>query len=429
MRRVALGVALSVFCGLGMSYAPACAEVKVEITPRIELGTEYDDNLYLESEDEQSDFIYTASPAIVLDLVSEKGNLAFEYGPTFVRYQDHDENNTVRHSGSLDFNRALSEHLDFAFSDTYLRSEDPLAESQQVEEVEGVRETRNVYQRNTSQASLSYRFGPENVASGGLSHSWLENEDPELDDSTVLSPFVNVTYWLDVQNGLGLHYTYTDARFSVEDGEAQDDYTGHSMGIDYTRRFSKHTSGMVGYDYTTRDFDGDTSDYDVHNPWLGMTHAFSPWTTVTAHVGYFFQERDTGEDADGPSFDASLTRRFERGNLSLAAQGGWDEAFQEAEQRGFSQYWSVRAKGDYALQERLKGFAGLSYRMDMQEQEPADQEWTTWRADCGIDWSFWRWLSVRLSYAYTERDDDVDRDDYTDNRVMLTITGSRLFRW
>jgi len=427
MRRMALGMALIVLCGLGA--APAQAEVKYEITPRLELGMEYDDNLYLVSEDEQSDFITTASPAVTLDMVSEKGNLALEYGPTFAWYQDHDENNTVRHRGSLTLNRALSKHLDFALSDTFLRSEDPLAESQQVEDVESVRETRNVYQRNTAQASLSYRFGPEDAVTGGLSHSWLENEDPALNDSTVLSPFVNVTYGLDVQNVLGFHYTYTDARFSVEDREAQDDYTGHSTGIDYTRKFSKHTSGMAGYDYTTRDFDGDTSDYDVHNPWVGVTHAFSAWTTVTAHVGYFFQVRDTGEDADGPSFDASLTRRFERGTLSLAAQGGWDEAFQEAEQRGFSQYWSVRAKGDYALQERLKGFAGLSYRMDMQEQEPADQEWTTWRADCGLDWSFRRWLSLRLTFAHAERDDDVDRDDYTDNRVMLLITGSRLFRW
>ncbi len=427
MKRLALGILLSVFCGLGVG--PTRAEVKIELTPSISLGTEYDDNLYLASEDAQSDFITTASPAVTLDLVSEKGNLALEYAPTFVWYQDNDGNNTVRHRGNLSLNRALSKHLDFVFSDTFLRSEDPLAESQQVEDVESVRETRNVYLRNTAQAGLTYRFGPEDAVTGGLSHSWLENEDPALDDSTVLSPFLNVTYGLDVKNVLGFNYTYTDARFTNEDGEAQDDYTGHSGGIDYTRRFSKHTTGVAGYQYTTRDFDGDTSGYDVHNPFVGMTHAFSPWTTVTAQVGYFFQVRDQGENTDGPSLDASLTRRFERGNLSLSARGGWDEAYQEAEQRGFSRYWSVGAKGDYALQERLKGFAGWSYRMDTQEQETADQEWTTWRADCGLDWSFWRWLSLRLTFVHAERVDEVERDDYTDNRVMLTITGSRLFRW
>ena len=89
--------------------------------------------------------------------------LALEDGPTFVWYQDHDGNHTVGHRGNLTLNRPFSKHLDFAFSETFVRSEDPLAESQQVEEVESVRETRNVYQRNKAQAGLRCRFGPEDA--------------------------------------------------------------------------------------------------------------------------------------------------------------------------------------------------------------------------------------------------------------------------
>ena len=40
---------------------------------------------------------------------------------------------------------------------------------------------------------------------------------------------------------------------------------------------------------------------------------------------HFCQVHDEGENTDGPSFDASLTRRFEPGKLSLSARGGWDE--------------------------------------------------------------------------------------------------------
>ena len=40
-----------------------------------------------------------------------------------------------------------------------------------------------------------------------------------------------------------------------------------------------------------------------------------------------------------------------------------------------------------------------------------------------------RRFSLSLDYTYSERDDDINTSDYTDNRVMLTLTAGRLYRW
>ncbi len=432
MKKAAGLLAFSACLAYALTTAgPAHSEVRYELTPAITLTEEYDDNIYLAPENEESDYMTMASPSITLDMVSERGNLALNYSPTFVWYNKQSDNDTVRHNGSLSFNRALAEHLDFSFTDSYIRSEDPLAELELVEEVEGVRETRNTYQRNSARGSLSYRFGPRDTLTAGYGHSWLDNSDPALDDSTVHTPFASITHWFDVQNGMDLSYTYTKADFTTDEPgrEPGDDYTGHSMGAGYTHRFTEHTSLRAGYDYTTRDFDGDSSDYDVHEPSATLSHAFSPLTSGSLTAGYFFQSQDQGEDSSGPSFSGSLTRRLERGSVSVNAQGGWDESYQEAERRGFSKYWGVNGSLGYELRERLTGSLGLSYRRDTQEQEPEDRSWETWRGNCGLNWSFMKWFSLSLTYTHTERDDDIALNDYKDNRVMLSISGSRLFRW
>ncbi|MFP3927928.1 MAG: outer membrane beta-barrel protein [Desulfobacteraceae bacterium] len=415
-----------VLAGAGAAHS----EVRYEVTPSISVSEEYDDNIYLDAENEQSDYMTNVTPSVKLDMVSERGNLAFKYAPTFVRYHKRSENNTVRHNASLEFNRALSERLDFSFTDTFLRSEDPLSELEMVDEVEGVRRTREPYYRNNARGGFTYRYGPSNTVTAGYGHSWLDNKDQSVDDSTVHTPFANLTHWFDIQNGMDLSYTYTKADFeSDEPGRLPgDDYTGHSMGGGYTRRFTEHTSLRVGYSFTTRDFDGETSDYVVHEPSATLSHAFSEFTSGSLTVGYFFQDRDRGQDSSGPSFSGSITRRIERGSVSFSARGGWDEAYQEAERTGFSKYWGVNGDLSYALRERLTATAGASYRHDTQE-EPGDRSWDTWRANCGLNWSFMRWFSLSLTYTHTERDHDIPTEDYKDNRVMLSISGSRLFRW
>ena len=51
-----------------------------------------------------------------------------------------------------------------------------------------------------------------------------------------------------------------------------------------------------------------------------------------------------------------------------------------------------------------------------------------YRANYGWRLSFLRWFSIALDYSYLYRDDDLDLQDYKVNRIMMTLTASRMFR-
>ena len=402
-------------------FPMACsAEYSFELTPSISVSRDYDDNIYLDDSNEQSDYLTTVSPGINLTISSLNNLIGLDYSPTWVWYDDEDQNDTVRHSGTLTLGQDFTERMRFELTDTYLKSEEPIEETEQVE---GVRRTRDTYQRNTANASLSYQFGPENALTIGYMHSLLENEDVTIDDGTIQNPFAAINYWFDVRNGLELNYELTEANFSRDDGsEAGDDYKGHSAGLRYIYRFSAHTRGSIGYDFTNRNFDGLTEDYTVQEGSIDFQQEISPNLSVSAGGGYFAQANEQPEDETGYTYNASLTKRFERGSFTLGGRGGWDESYLEAERRGFIRFWSAETRLEYQLREPFGGYLGASYR---KSRDQDNREWNTSQVNCGVRWNFLRWFYLALSYAYSGNDDDVDTEEYTDNQVMLTLNASK----
>jgi len=400
------------------------AESRFELTPRISVSQVYDDNVYLDATNEESDFMTTVSPGIKLMISSINNSLSLDYSPTWVWYDKYDKNNTVRHAGTLTLWQNIAEHLRFNLTDTYRKSEEPLED---IEEVEGVRTTRNTYERNTGSANLQYQFGQDDTLTFGYRHSLLENEDVTLDDGTIQNPFGGVTYWFDIRNGLELNYGFTKASFSRGDGSiAGDDYTGHDTDMKYIYRFTPHTKGSIGYDVATRNFDGLTEDYEVHEGSIGFDHTYSPDFSFSLRGGYFVQKNERSNDETGFSYNASMAKKFERGHFSIGGQGGWDEAYLEAERRGLTRYLGVNSRLEFMFIEGLNGYADGSFRQD---RDSANREWQTLRGNCGFSLVVFRWFFLSLGYSYAQRDDDFDAQDYTDNRVMLTLTASRLYRW
>ena len=412
-------IAALFFCLPGM----VLAQYRYEFTPGISLSETYDDNINLDPTNEIDDYITAVTPSIDLNILSENTDLTLYYAPSFVFYDENTENDTTRHLATLIWGQDLTQYIRFDLTDTYYRSEEPIEFD---ETIQGVRTTRQTYWRNTGEASLRFLFGPENALSFGYGQSYLKNEDPTLDDGKIQTPFANLAYWFNVKNGVDLNYQYTKADFSNEVLTPADDYDGHAAGIRYVHRLNPQTSVFSGYGLTTRDFDGLSEDYEVHEGSAGFDHAFSPDVSIALAGGYFIRENERSDDFDGYTYDASLIKQFQRGSISIGSAGGWSEAYLDAESRGFTRYYSGNARIEYQLAEPLSFYAGGSYRLD---KDSTDREWDTWRGNTGISWDFLRYYSLSLDYRYAERDDDVDTEDYKSNRVMLSLTASKLYRW
>jgi hypothetical protein len=398
----------------------ACADYRFELIPRISVSEVYDDNINLDYANEKSDYLTTVSPGVNLSISSADTSLSLDYSPTWVWYDEYDQYDTVRHAGTLAFSQQMTQHTTFNLTDTYTRSEEPLETD---EEIQTARRTRNTYQRNTGRASVSYQFGPENTFALGYGHRLLLNEDPSLDDGTIQNPFCNITYWITVKDGFEFKYEYTEAIFWRDDGlPTGDDYQGDAAALKYIHRFSQHTRASVGYEFTSRNFQGNTVDYDVHEGFLSFAHEFSPDLSLDVGVGRFIRKNEISDDETGYSYDASLVARFGRGSFTIGGRGGWDEAYLEAEPRGFTRFWSAETRLEYRLLEQLSFYAGGLFRLD---RDSANREWETFRGNGGLRLTFLRWFSLALDYSHTERDDEIDTEDYRDNRVMLILTATK----
>lgn len=428
----------------------AWAQPQIELVPTVSVNQSYDDNIYLTNTDKTSDFITAVTPGMSLNVLSRHTKLGLNYTPSFVWYADQTENDTIRHLANASWDQQLSQYLSFNLTDSYVNSEDPL---QDTLDLQGIRRTRNKYWVNSFRTSTGYVIGggarsstpfltiqeggqiwqaslEESTIRVGYGREDRENTDITLDDSAVQTPFLDLTYWLDLRNGFMVTYSYTDVRFSRDDlPTLEDDYTGHSPGIWYLRRFSQNSTGYVGYTYTTRDFQGLTEDYVIHNATIGLNHIFSPEYTLSASLGYFLLVNDISDNLSGPTYTLALRRNFSRGSITFGGVGGWEQVYLTRglfQTTGLTRYYSGYVNGTYQLLERLGVYAGVSYRHD---KDQLDVKSRFIQGNCGLKWTFLRWFSLALDYTYADRNDDIEINSYTDNRAMLILSVSKPYRW
>ena len=413
---------------IALRSSSARCEYRIKVLPMVVVGQEYDDNIFLESRDERSDYITTVSPQITIDVNSSINGLKLEYAPTWVWYDKLTENNTVRHKGSFDFRHRFGKHLRLYLKDKYLKSEEPFEEAAGPWDSQKTRHTRDPYQRNKAEAGMDYQFGPQDHCTVGYRHELLENKDHFLDDSTEQGPFGSLIYWFDIRNGIEINYRFTSYDFEREDNlPIGDDLDGHDVGARYIHRFSPHSSVFVSYDLAIRDYSDIPVDYQVHDAIIGIEHALCPFTSLALEAGYYEPEGDLPVDG-GLNFYFSLKRRIRRGNISIGIERGWDEGYMDVESRSFTEYWKSKGSIDYELLKDLEVYAHVYYRQNKYKLEGGEDD-DTFESQCGLRFQFLRWYSMSLSYIYLDRDSDDPGNKYEDNRIMMTLSASRPFRW
>jgi hypothetical protein len=399
------------------------AQRQIEFIPGVSVRETYDDNIFLDNRNEQSDYITSASLPLRLNVLSEHTKLSLNYTPSYAWYSEFSENNTWRHAGAVGWDQKLTEYVSLRLSDVYINSEDPVDD---FSDIDAQRIRRNKYWVNQGNARFRYVYGPENHIEAGYYRRDRENTDPGFNDSTDQRPFASLTYWFNVKHGIRLDYTYTDVELSIDP-----DFTGHAPGIRYLHRFRPQTIGYVGTTYTTRDYAEDDEDYDVRNGFVGLDHAFSPEYSIKAELGYFIKVPDISEKSYGPSASVDLTRVFSRGKITIGVSAGWDEDYLSrrgvvGKKTGFEQYYGGALNGSYKVLENLDLFAGASYRWS---EDDLDFSEDNFRGNGGLRWDFMRWFSLSVQYQYGDRNSDDPRDTYSYNRVMLTLSATKLEKW
>lgn len=423
----------------GVSATPSKGAYRIEVTPRISVQGEYDDNIFLRKTNMVSDYTTTLSPGIKVVANSDTNGIDLDYEFGWVRYQNRTRNDYVQHAGRLNCWQTLGSHLTFRLEDYYIKSDDILAALNQIPVSQRIpdSETLQAYQRNNARAFFEYQFGPVSLLSAGYVYNFTDNKDPNLEDITEYGPFVNLSYWFNQRNGMELNYAFlrTDYRTNDTVIETRPDLDRQDILGRYIRKFGGSTSGLLQYGLFIRDFPDVSINYQIHDFSFGFEHAFSSRTSISLGTGYY---RATGDTTIKPGYNflASVSRNFERGSLSFQLIHTFDQGYDEVVPRGFTVYSQGLLDANYSLGENLNFYGNLSYRRnDYSEDDldilggervPDDQ---TYRGRCGITWNFHRWASLDLGYHYTKRISDDPELDFNDNRVSLKLTGSYPYKW
>jgi hypothetical protein len=261
--------------------------------------------------------------------------------------------------------------------------------------------------------SVEYQFGKEDRFSLTYRNNYYKNDDPQYQDSqeNLLSP--RLDFWFNIRHGISLEYAYDQGNF-----EQSPDVEGHLGRARYTYRFAPQTSIFGEYVFVHRDFEDPGTDYDVQNPSVGITHAFSPTTNGSLQVGYFWQNPQRGKALDGISVNANLSTSTQYTDFSVSLRGGFREDYYTALNLGGSQYYGAYGSIKHRLTQWF--FVGLLGSV-VQDEYPSGEKTLRWEARGNATYQPLRWLSFTLEALHREDDSNLEGSDIQENRAILRV--------
>jgi hypothetical protein len=294
MRVRARAFAAMTVLGLAVPALPAGAWAQAGwyATPSITLAEEFDDNVFVQSGNRQSDFITRISPGLKVGYASVPLTLLGSYGFDAEKFAEHPDLDGPmnRQRADLEFRYLPTVPLTLGFAASYLKTETP----SELNQVSGIQ---------TGRAT-----------------------------ATTIRASPSVAYTFDLLTSSRAGYTYT--RSTVSDAATN---TTHEGDLRLTRRLTDTDTGNVAY--TLRVFESDTEDATgaqttgdgedrtvSHAVTLGWDHRFSLRTAVGLYGGPRFSEGTVSPEV-GARFDhawsqARITVAYARTQTTVAGDAG-----------------------------------------------------------------------------------------------------------
>ncbi len=396
------------------------AEYKIVFTPSISITGEYTNNVDLSDDDEESDYITTISPGFDLEISKRIRGLIISYEPGYSEYAKHSKYNTWRHSAQFLGWTDISKKTKIEINDSFRYSEEPISEEDTT-----IREGREPYYTNSAGINLTHQLGKSDSISMGYTYSILENEDPDVEDNARHNPSMTYSHNFNPYLSLDTNVSYTRGEFEVSD-----DFDNWNGSLILTKKFTKYLDGSIQYSHTIMDYKGNTEDYKIYNPSIGMNYIIAEDTFLSLNVGYFIQDRENSDDESGLTLSGNLgkTWRFKRGSINLTGASGYEESYFGAESLGFDIFYQATCTATYAFTRYISGNINGSYRSDTYVNLDPEREDRTKNAGLGLTFrSPIRWLpvSIGLSYFYYSVDSSLSENDYEDQRVQLNVSISK----
>lgn len=396
------------------------------LTPGVNLRLEYDDNIYLESDNEQDDVITTVSPNLSMKWDSAYLDVSMYASVSMEKYLDHTEEDRIgadsTQTSSLNaLARLYRELLFLRVSDTYSRV--PIDE-------------------------------------GGRGGE--DNRTVNLTDSNnfQVNPYLQFQLMKDTQLQMG--YTYTNQWYGNQsnyDDGGGDDYESHLYSARLTKelsaRLSMNLSGSFEQ-YRPKDpdkvvipGDGGAYEYDRKNVGVGLTYQATERLTLNGQYGHSWLDYDVRSDSDSDTWSASadyqITSAYSAGvsytkDYTVSVEDGPSDSDRFTVYLQYDDRFMLRgsffiAKSDYVEIDRSDDFYGaeLSGELPFNDKTGVtgllrytnydqsglyEEQYDRYSTKLAVYYAT-RLGRISTGYIFNKNDSDLDSEDYTNNIVFV----------
>lgn len=415
MKRIILSTVL--VWGLLVSWALA---EKQEYSLDLSASTEYTDNLYLTQTDTVEDWMSLFTADFSATHSARLHSIIFNYEFTRAQYWRFPENNTNRHSLSLNYNQNLSQRLALGLGISYYKSEEPIERNPEIfRERIGQREQ---YYRINIFHNISYNFAPGSVLELGANINYLQNESPETEDSRIYSEFIKITK--------DFTSFFVSMGFRGSQREFETSPQVNTWGYDLSAGYHIAHNKDLSLTYTaerTQDYGPGVNDYWVYNIQTTYTYRPSPDQTYYCSVGYYKRvSDDSSGDDNGLTYSLGYAKKFRRTTFTLDGSGGYRYEYGEAENPGFTKYYLISASISHQFTKTLSGSLQGMYRNENFKNENREED--TYSFSLSLQKQLLKKLFLSADYSYRKRDSsgtntgNILDESYEENVVHVTLT-------
>lgn len=413
INNIILNAIIFLYCALPINALELSSRANLSLTE------EYNDNIYLDNENEEEDFITIITPGIQTSLNWQRTGLTAAYDLGYSIYNDHSENDSFRHHGNLGWWWNVFQNTRFSLSDTYIKSED-ISDMPDSESETGRREG---FYSNSTQMNLVHRFGENRSVSTGYVYEIFNYDDDQSEDHKSHVASMDTTYFFSPHIGLDTHVVYTKGLY-----EESQDYDEWVASLRLMRNISRRLQLNGSYTHTimTREGVGSENDYQIYNPSVGFSYILGEEGTIGLNIGYFFQDIDSQENESGLTVDGNVGQswRFKQGTFRLSGSSGYENSQLNSENLGFTVFYGAESRLDYQLSRSVSSSIQASYRHNdyvNSSIDDSDRVDKSIISGCTLNWQITRWLSSSLDYNFRNLNSNMDENDYTENRVIIRI--------
>ena len=442
MEKFRTSVAIALILLIAPFLSTILSAAQINFTPSVTVSEEYNDNIFLDPEDEEDDFITGVGFGLAGAILWRTAAIELSYEGSRFMYSDNDDQDWWRNLATADIRYDISRSTRIEVNNTYLRTANPSDESGLRDEENPLsgrdverdlnRQGLEKYYNNVTSARLSHQFGERDEVYLNYSYSVQRNinASPENtnEEHDISGPSAGLTWWFTNNWGTEIGGAYSNRNLENEENRDVYDGTGRLL-----YRFSRHLDGFLAYRHTYVDYDDEITEtnYSVYQPELGILWDLGPNSYIQIGLAYLIQNRDS---SDNPDVDDSDTQGilinseaykawpFRRGNIYLLTQSGYRQDDGGAEDLGLNVYYDGTVNADYSLFRRLTADAFVGYRWDDYPDAEESRTDKTILAGTGLNYQPFTWMTTRLEYTFRDRDSDAGTNEYTENRFFLSIT-------